>query len=221
MELKYTGFWWGGGCFLFFYTLGYGVILPFASSPPYETCQVQNRGMLGLEGDLGNVLALCPRSTAETRRTSELEGHAQHHSAGSARVLRVSPPLPCSQSLPSASFTQPFPLLLPRAHENKGGRHLSSSTLQRTARRQLRGVRARRAHAAGRGRASAGARAHGDAGPGGASPRPAPAGRPRPRRARLAGVKSRLRLRKAAGEGRPGRAPTSSLRCARNVGTVP
>lgn len=61
-----------------------------------------------------------------------------------------------------------------------------------------------------------------DAGPDGQSQRPAPAGRPRPRRARLAGVKSRLRRRKAAGEGRPGRAPTSSpLRRARNVGTVP
>lgn len=61
-----------------------------------------------------------------------------------------------------------------------------------------------------------------DAGPGRPSQRPAPAGRPRPRRARLAGVKSRLRRRKAAGEGRPGRAPTSSpLRGARNVGTVP
>lgn len=45
---------------------------------------------------------------------------------------------------------------------------------------------------------------------GGPSQRPAPAGRPRPRRARLAGVKSRLRRRKAAGEGRPGRASTSS-----------
>lgn len=67
-----------------------------------------------------------------------------------------------------------------------------------------------------------GLQACGDAGPGRRSQRPAPAGRPRPRRARLAGVKSRLRRRKAAGEGRAGRALTpSSPRPARNVGPVP
>ena len=41
-----------------------------------------------------------------------------------------------------------------------------------------------------------------------------------PSRARLAGVKSRLRRRKAAGEGRPAVLP-SPLRRARNVGTGP
>lgn len=67
-----------------------------------------------------------------------------------------------------------------------------------------------------------GLQARSDAGPGRLSQRPAPAGRPRPRRARLAGVKSRLRRRKAAGEGRAGRALTpSSPRPVRNVGPVP
>lgn len=131
------------------------------------------------------------------------------------------PPLLCSgpllASCPS-SFTAQHLETKPSSCTSSGP--LSPQSNKRC--RHLQGFRVRADRVPDTSRRLGSASARPDAGPGRPSQRPAPAGRPRPRRARLAGVKSRLRRRKAAGEGRPGRAPTSSpLRGARNVGTVP
>lgn len=143
----------------------------------------------------------------------------------SFRSGACTPPLLCFQSSPSLLLQltlrqNPLPVpLLPKIKQKMQAFEYSHTGVDRTAATlQFWGSRS------SRGGVQPGVcrRARGDAGPGGQPQCPAPAGRPRPRRARLAGVKSRLRRRKAAGEGRPDRVLTSSPLCrARNVGTVP